>query len=45
MDREIERDEAQKEIAALREQLKKGEQNQDNCERINREVKLIIQTK
>lgn len=38
VEREIERDEAQKEISALREQLREGEKNRNTADRINREV-------
>lgn len=39
VEREIERDEAQKEITVLREQLKEGEKSRNTAERINREVR------
>lgn len=38
VEREIERDEAQKTIATLKEQLRKGEHTQDTCDRFTREV-------
>lgn len=42
IERENERDEAQKEIAALKEQLREGERNKNTCDRINSEVCALI---
>lgn len=44
VERELERDEAQKEIAALREQLREVERTRVSCEQINTEVRLSSTT-
>lgn len=42
VERELEHDKAQKEIIALKEQLREGERNRNVCERINNEVQNFI---
>lgn len=42
MDREQERDETQREIASLREQLRDGDRTRASCEQINKEVRLVF---